>query len=127
MHKRMQNCIGYICLTFRHCVFSYVSLDGLPDKRHIHIGCIYMIFLHCVFSNVSSNCMPVRMHSHIGCIYLTFLQCPFSNPIYEKGHIQIYNICSVTEHIQYSRIVRIEFSLTGQDRTSGACKNVTAR
>ena len=32
-----------------------MSSNGLPEKRHSHIGCICLTFLHCEFSNVSSN------------------------------------------------------------------------
>ena len=60
-------------------MFSSVSSNGLPEKRHSHIGYICLILLHCAFSNVSSNCLPERRHNHIGCILLTFLHCAFSN------------------------------------------------
>ena len=44
----------------------------LPVRMQSHIGYIYLTFLHCVFSNVSSNPLPVGMQNNIGCIYLTF-------------------------------------------------------
>ena len=68
-----------ISLTFLHHVFSNVSSNGLPEKRHSHIGCICLTFLHCALSNVSSKRLHNRMQSHIGCICLTFLHCAFSN------------------------------------------------
>ena len=97
--ERRQNHIGYICLSFLHCVFSHVSSTCLPQKRHNHTGCICLTFLHCAFSNASSNCLPQRMQSHIGYIYLTFLHCAFSNVssncLEKKRHSRIGYICLI--------------------------------
>ena len=68
-----------LVFAFIYCVFSDVSSNGLPEKRHIHIGCICLTFLHCVFSDVYSNRLSERMHNHICYISLTFLHCVFSN------------------------------------------------
>ena len=77
--QRMHSCIGCICSTFLHCVFSNVSSNCLPERNHSYTGCICSIFLQWGFSNVSSNRLLERMHSHTGCICSTFLQCVFSN------------------------------------------------
>ena len=71
--------MGHFSLTFLDCVFSNVSSNFLPEKRHSHIGCICLALLHCAFSNVSSNYLLVRMHNHTGYICLSFPHCAFSN------------------------------------------------
>ena len=75
--KRVQNHIGYICLTFLHCALSKVSSKRLPEKMHSHIDCICSTFHHCAFSNVSSNCLLKKRHNRTGYICLTFLHCVF--------------------------------------------------
>ena len=96
----MQTHIGCTCLTFLHCVFSYVSSKCLPQKMHTHIGCICLTFLHCVFLNVPSKCLNKRIQSHIGCISLTFLHDALlnvsSNPLLEQVHSHIG--CSTFHH-----------------------------
>ena len=78
-----------ICLIFLHCVFSNVSSNGLPEKRHSHIGCICLTFLHCAFSNVASNCLHEKWHSHIDCIYLTLWCCQsFSSRLSHLNNFQ---------------------------------------
>ena len=100
----MSQCIGFICWTFLHCVFSNVSSNVVPEKRHSHIVCIGLTFLHCEFSYVSSNCLPQKRHSHIGCICLFFLHFNFSNVssncLHEKLHnhivcfkTKVFNVC----------------------------------
>ena len=63
----MHTHIGCICLTFLHCVFSYVSSKHLHCRMHNHTGCICSIFLRCVFSNVFSKRLPKQMQSHTDC------------------------------------------------------------
>ena len=41
-----------------HLVFSNVSSNWLLEKRHSRIGYICLTFLHCVYLNVLSNCLP---------------------------------------------------------------------
>ena len=41
-----------------HPVFSNVSSNWLLEKRHSRIGYICLTFLHCVYLNVLSNCLP---------------------------------------------------------------------
>ena len=50
--------------------FACVSQVGLPEWMHSRIGCICLTFPHCVFSYVCSNRLHMRMHNHIGCICL---------------------------------------------------------
>ena len=72
-----QLCVKRLCNFMR--VFTYVSSNRLPEKKHSHIGCICLTFLQCVFSYDSSNHLPGQMQSHIGCICLAFLHCAFSS------------------------------------------------
>lgn len=55
----------------------------------IAIGYICLAFLHCVFSNVSQDCWPKKKHSHIGCICSTllnfFFKCVLKWPSWKKG------------------------------------------
>ena len=74
--RSLCNFIGFF-VTFLHCVFSNVSANRLPQKRHSRIGCICLAFDHCVFSSVFLKHLAQSRHSHIGCIYLTFLHCGF--------------------------------------------------
>ena len=69
----------HFSLTFLHSVFSSVSSNYLPEKRHSHIACICLTFLHCVFSYDPSKTLHKRKQSYIGCICLAFLHCAFSN------------------------------------------------
>ena len=62
----------HFSFTFLHRVFSNVSTNCLPEKRHSYICCSCLIFLHCAFSSVSSKRLYKKMQSHIGCICLTF-------------------------------------------------------
>ena len=90
MHRKMQSHIGYICLTFLHCVVLNVSSNGLHERMHNHIGYICLTFPHCAISNVSSNCFSAMMHNYTGCICSTFLHCIFKcalNPLTEK-HVE---------------------------------------
>ena len=41
-----------------HLVFSNVSSNWLLEKRHSRIGYICLTFPHCVYLNVLSNCLP---------------------------------------------------------------------
>ena len=59
-----------ICLSFSHCVFSYVSTSCFHERIQSYTGCICWTFLQCVFSRVSSNCLSEKTFSHIGCIFI---------------------------------------------------------
>ena len=41
--------MGHFSLTFLDYVFSNVSSNFLPEKRHSHIGCICLALLHYAF------------------------------------------------------------------------------
>ena len=78
--KRLQATLIYVYFTIKlNHVFLNVSSNGLAELMQSHIGYICLTFLHCVLSIESSNCFPERMRCHIGCICLTFLHCVFSN------------------------------------------------
>ena len=49
---------------------SQLDNDLMSGLRCRCIGCICLTFLHCVFSCVSLKCLRQRIHSHIGCICL---------------------------------------------------------
>ena len=59
----------YFTIKLNH-VFSNVSSNGLAELMHSHIGYICLTFLHCVFSNESSNCLPERMRAPSNTTYL---------------------------------------------------------
>ena len=105
----MSQCLGFICWTFLHCVFSNVSSNVVPEKRHSHIVCIGLTFLHCEFSYVSSNCLPEKRHSHIDCIRLAFLHCVSlqmcpKNCLPQKRNSHIGYICLTFLHCVFSNV-----------------------
>ena len=106
--EKMQSHIGYICLTFPHCVFSNVSSNCLPERMQSRIGCIWLTFPHCAFSNVSSNGLPEKRHNHIGCICLTFHYYAFwnvsSNLLHKGMHSHTDIICLTLIHCVFSNV-----------------------
>ena len=62
---------GIVALVAFVWFFSAVPLKLLHKRMQIHIGFIFLTFLHCVISNASSNGLYLKIHSRIGCIYAT--------------------------------------------------------
>ena len=94
--ERRYSCIGCICLTFLHCVFSNVSSNRLPEWMQSHTGCICLAFLQCGLSNVSSNGLHEKMHNHTSCNCLIF---PFV-------HWQLFHWCSSAWNDQAQEFVQ---------------------
>ena len=78
LHKKRQNHIDNICLTFLHCAFSNVFSKLLHKKRQNRIDYICLTSLQCVFSKGFSNHLPdMRMQSNIDRICTTSLHWGF--------------------------------------------------